>query len=279
MSRLPLRLLALLLACPAFGVSVRPLTVGTFNLRMPYDKGKHAWEARLPRCRTLLAQRRPVLLGVQEAHKHQLLSLIADTSYAYIGGGRDDFRDRGEHSAIIYDRARLELLEQGTFGLSEHPETPGIRSWNSGCPRIATWGLFRDRLTQRRLLFYNTHLDHISDQARVQGLQVILRHLQAKNQTSQLPVILTGDFNATPSSKVYGSVTAELDDTAAISRTPHQGPAETFNGYRDTNRLTLDYIFVSKGVAVLSHLTDTTRFDDGAHASDHDPVFAVIELP
>ena len=279
MSRLSLLLLVLLLACPTFAADVRPLTVGTFNLRMPADKGKHAWTARLPRCRTLLAQHKPDLLGVQEAHKHQLLGLIAGTSYAYIGGGRDDFRDRGEHSAILYDQARLELLEQGTFGLSEKPDVPGVRSWKSACPRIATWGLFRDRLTQRRLLFYNTHLDHVSDLARVKGLQVILSHIQTRNRTLQAPVFLTGDFNANPSSKVYRSATAELADTATISRTPHEGPAETFNGYRDTNRVTLDYIFVSKDIAVLRHLTDTTRFDDGAHASDHDPVFAVVELP
>ena len=114
------------------------LNIATFNVRGPCDAAPYNWENRRDRVREIFKICQLHLCGMQEPFKMQINDIIADSRYAYIGNGRDDFKDQGEHSCIIYDTVRLTLLDHGTFGLSESPDVPGVRSWNSAHPRIAT---------------------------------------------------------------------------------------------------------------------------------------------
>ena len=47
----------------------------------------------------------------------------------------------------------------------------------------------------------NTHLDHECAEARKLGLEQILAHLRAEKAFADVPVILSGDFNAEPDSE------------------------------------------------------------------------------
>lgn len=51
----------------------------------------------------------------------------------------------------------------------------------------------------KRVLFANTHLDHISPEARENGIALILERL--KPYLRRYPAILTGDFNSFPGDK------------------------------------------------------------------------------
>lgn len=53
--------------------------------------------------------------------------------------GSQDTSD--EHCTIFYDKGKVELLEGGTFWLSESPSVPGSTSWGSEVPCIATWAI------------------------------------------------------------------------------------------------------------------------------------------
>lgn len=252
------------------------ITVASFNIRVPVDKGDYTWQNRLPRIRKVIEQNKLDIFGIQEGLKFQIEDMIAGTNYGYTGVGRNDFQSSGEYSAILYDKTKFELLEFGTFGLSEKPDVPGVRSWGSACPRIATWGLFRVRQTGKKFLFYNTHLDHISKLARVNGIHLIMDHVNKRKEVS-LPVILTGDFNARPDSSVYKTATQYLKDAAKISVTKPLGPKGTYHGFKGNVLKYIDYIFVSDHVRVMSFKVDDTRID-GKYPSDHDPVVAELFL-
>ena len=252
------------------------ITVASFNIRVPIDKGDYTWKNRLPRIRKVVEQNKLDIFGIQEGLKFQIEDMIAGTNYGYTGVGRNDFQSSGEYSAILYDKTKFDLLEFGTFGLSEKPDVPGVKSWGSAFPRIATWGLFRVRQTGKKFLFYNTHLDHISNLARVNGIHLIMDHVNKRKEVS-LPVILTGDFNARPDSSVYKTATQYLKDAAKISVTKPLGPNGTYHGFKGKVLIYIDYIFVSNHVRVKSFKVDDTRID-GKYPSDHDPVVAELFL-
>ncbi len=258
------------------------IVFATFNVRVPVDPAPNDWASRRPRVREVVAAGKFDVFGVQEAVLEQVSSIAEDTGFARIGGGRDDFAEKGEHCCIFYRKERFELLDGGTFGLSKTPGVPGVKSWGSACPRIATWGRFRDKTTGREFCFYNTHLDHVSEEARSKGIELVVAH--AAENCKDLPIVLTGDFNAYPDSDTYKRAAALLRDAKSVSESGHGGPELTFQKYgglsgkRLENPQPIDYIFVSSGVRVLSHVT-MDAMPGGAYASDHFPVVAGLVMP
>lgn len=49
---------------------------------------------------------------------------------------------------------------------------------------------------------YNTHLDHVSFDARLNGMQVILNKIFHNDNTGKNNIILCGDFNVPPEDQV-----------------------------------------------------------------------------
>ena len=251
-------------------------TVATFNIRCPVDKTPHTWQERKNRCISVIQRNKFDIFGVQEAMKHQLDDLVETGEYQYIGGGRDDFKENGEHSAILYRKDRLEFLKGGTFGLSEKPDVPGFKSWGTAYPRIATWGLFLDKKSKKKFIYYNTHLDHRSEEARIRGIELLVNH--AKLNMPGVPLIISGDFNARPDSKTYQTASSLLNDSAEVSESGHKGHPGTFHGFgKYKAEAPIDYIFVSKDFKVFEHWTDDTKFQEG-YPSDHYPVIIKLTL-
>jgi endonuclease/exonuclease/phosphatase family metal-dependent hydrolase len=279
----------------------RPFTIASFNIRVPVDRGANAWTNRLPAILHVVRTRGFDIMGMQEVTPAQRLQLDEALGMAWgrIGVGRNG-DDRGESMSIYYRRARFACLGTDTFWLSETPRVPGSRSWGSACPRICTWGLFRDKVTKRTFRFYNTHLDHVSNRARVNGIQVVLAQMRRLSQGET--VFLTGDFNAafslipeaerarvsagggplaTPalddSAHPITAVLQQLYDTRFRSETPHEGQLNTINFYRPVSAELIDYVFTSGNVRVLSHATCSER-PNGVYPSDHDAVTARVVL-
>ena len=253
------------------------IRLATYNLRTPCDAPPYNWEVRSPRVKALIADNAFDIFGVQEAVKRQIDDILRDTDYAKIGGGRANFDDEDEHSCIFYDTKRFTLLDGGTFALSETPDVPGSLSWDTKYPRIASWGIFHDGVTGKDFCYYNTHLDHISELARVEGIKLVVDH--ASKNCKGLPLILTGDFNARPNSETYRIASLLLNDAVKISETERQGPAKTFHGYGRPNLpdSPIDYIFVSSVIKVKSVAVDDRQML-GGYTSDHYPVWARLVI-
>ena len=260
------------------------LNVMTFNIR--YDNpgdSMNAWPLRKDNAASQILFHEATIVGVQEALHHQLQDLQQRLKeYKWVGGGRDDGKMKGEYSAIFFDNRRLELLQSKTFWLSEHPDSVGIKGWDAALPRVVTWAKFRDRKTKKIFYHFNTHFDHMGMVARKHSASLLLEKVNAI--AGEIPVIITGDFNAHPDDEPIQVLTdaanrLHFTDTKSVSLLSHYGPSGTFNAFRDKeiNDQPIDYIFIKKGITVLQHATLSQSWM-GRFSSDHFPVFAKLRL-
>lgn len=184
----------------------------SFNLR--YDKpdpDEQAWAVRKDAVAAVITHYAPDLLGTQEGKAHQLLDLHRLLpNYQSVGSDRTG-TGTGEHCAIFYRTAKLKCLETHNFFLSDTPEIPGSISadWGNLTPRMVTWVVFAVGDEPQTLTVFNTHLDYKSAIARERSVQLIRDRLSClKLETSYL--LLTGDFNAEPSSSPREALTHPL---------------------------------------------------------------------
>ncbi len=261
------------------------LRVLSFNLRLntPSD-GPDAWPYRRDTVAAIIRDRAD-LVGVQEAQRSMLDDLEARLpGFAWFGEPRSDGGPADEYSAIGYRTDRFELLERGTFWLSETPEERASVGWDAALPRIATWGRLRDRRTGHVLYHFNTHFDHRGERARAESARLLRRRIE--RLAGGAPVVLTGDFNAVPASAPYRHLTtgcdlpgAPLRDGFVVAARGHDGPASTWSGFeRVEPGRRIDYVFVGGPLRVVEHRILDETFDGGRFPSDHLPVQAVLRF-
>jgi endonuclease/exonuclease/phosphatase family metal-dependent hydrolase len=254
------------------------LRLMTYNIRFdnPAD-GDDAWPHRKERLIAQIRFHQPDVLGVQEAMPHQVEDLASRLpGYRWLGQGRGG-GNKGELSAIFYRAARLELLEGDTFWLSETPDIPGSKGWDADLPRIVTWARLRDRETDRRFFFFNTHFDHKGARARLESARLLTARIA--EMAKRVPVVVTGDFNLEPSAEPFAILAGALRHARQSAEAGHHGPTGTFSGFRvtDSPLPEIDYIFVSGGVKVLTHGT-LAEANAGRYPSDHLPILATVRL-
>lgn len=174
---------------------------------------------------------------------------------------------------IYWKRDRFEKLDGGYFWLSETPEVES-RSWGTACTRITTWVCLRDMETGKSFAYVNTHLDHISETARVEGIRLIVRFI-AEKFGADMPLILTGDFNAEPGSETIRIAGELLCDTRHTAKSSTD--EITWHAYGKEPPQIIDYVFVSEGVKCSKF--EVIKETDGATVqSDHYAVAATIEV-
>lgn len=286
-------------------MGAQALFVGTYNIRYKNDGDSINGNVWAKRCQVICDQinfEQPDVFGTQEAYNNQLHDMDSRLGgYTHIGIGRDDGKDAGEHSAIFYKTDCFELLSKGDFWLSEHPDRPGL-GWDAVCPRICTWGEFRDKATRFRFFFFNLHMDHVGVTARREAAKLVVSKIKEMSD-GKAPAILTGDFNVDQNDEIYKIFTKSgvLKDsyTSARLRFAENG---TFNDFKTDLKTDsrIDHIFVSPdfdvrnyGVLTNSYWTpsaisekkrksrnapqqiDFQRFERRT-PSDHYPVFARI---
>lgn len=276
--------LPFIMICFSLSLSAQELNVMTFNIRLniPVDS-LNAWPYRKDKAASQIIFHEVHLLGVQEALHDQMMDLKDRLSkYKYVGGGRDDGKEKGEYSAIFYDTTRLQVLQTKMFWLSETPEVPGSKSWDAAITRIVTWAKFKDRKTKKIFFAFNTHFDHMGKVARRESAKIVLH--KAKEIAGNIPLIFTGDFNSQPADEpiqiiINKTNPLHLIDTKEISQTPHYGPTGTFNafGSKEINDQPIDYIFIKGKWKVLKHATISQTWE-GRFASDHFAVLARVSL-
>lgn len=175
------------------------------------------------------------------------------------------------------EKKNLTLLQSGTFWLNEHPERIGP-GWDANLNRIVTWACFRRAAKGDTIYVFNTHFDHQGQVARRESAKLLLSRLNSI--AGNYPVIVCGDFNATPDDEPIRLLNAPgaLTETRSISETPHFGPEGTFNGFgpSETSNKPIDFIFLKNApFQVLKHATIAAAWG-GRYASDHHAVWALL---
>lgn len=268
-------IVVLLCSIGSFAQSVKLMT---YNIRLDVaTDGDHDWTHRKDFFTAQIQFYEPDIFGVQEAKPNQVTDISnALATYNKIGIGRDGI-DQGESSNIYYNKERFLLIETNTFWLSQTPDTIS-KGWDAACNRVCTYGLFKDKKTKKYMWVFNTHLDHIGEEARTRGMVLILSKIALLNQKNY-PVIFMGDFNSEPDTERMMALRKDMNDSKEISVQKPFGPYGTFNNFKHNEPVTklIDYIFISKSadITVLKYavLSDSK---DLKYPSDHLPVY--VEL-
>ncbi len=271
-----------------------PVRVMSFNVRGASHKdGENAWEGRAGLNVETIKRYEPALIGFQEMQAPNLDVYERDLpGYARIAGPAYGPDWLEEFAAIFYDPERFEELDSGGFWLSDTPEESSA-SWGNEVVRSANWALLRCRETGVAFLHANTHLDHLSERARVEGNRLIVRQTrQTMSDRGDPPVVVTGDFNCKPDSAPYRVFADEgFADTFLAAGNEDAADAFTFHAFkgtrfkpRDTDKPfgRIDWILVKDpagNVAIHAHqiLRDADE-ETGLYPSDHYPVLADLEL-
>jgi len=268
---------------PLFDAAPAPgLHVMTYNIRRRMTRvskrSPDLWSRRRRLMRALLQSERPALLGTQEALPDQARFVLESLGedYRRIGRGRGP-QGGGEGCPIFFDGTRLRLEEWSQSALSSTPAVRGSRSWGNLVPRIVVSALFTDLATGIRFLVLNTHFDHLSARSRRASARMVADLAEA----SAVPVIVMGDANTGVDSPPFRALTARgrlLDAwSVAVERlTPEW---KTYSGYRAPRPgRRIDWLAVSPGIEVRAIGINAVRVD-GAAASDHEPVQALLRMP
>ncbi|GAB3705309.1 endonuclease/exonuclease/phosphatase family protein [Spirosoma flavus] len=266
------------MAQPTIAQKMEPITVATYNLRYKNkNDGPNVWDNRKENVKALIRFHEFELFGTQEALREQLNDVAELQDFAFIGAGRDDGKEAGEHSAIFYKKDRFKVLQSGNFWLSETPDKPG-KGWDATCcNRICSWAKFNDLKNKKEFYFFSVHFDHQGVEARRQSGKLMVSKIKeiAKNE----PVILAGDFNSTPETEQIQTIKTLLSDAHDVTTTPPYGPEGTFNSFKFDAPMDkrIDYLFVSKPFKVLKYgvLTDAK---EQRYPSDHQPVMIKVVM-
>ncbi|WP_311772817.1 endonuclease/exonuclease/phosphatase family protein [Cohnella xylanilytica] len=254
-------------------------TAMTFNLRVNVESdGSNAWPHRAEAAARAIRRHEPDVVCIQEG----LYSMLRDlepllAEYAWVGEGRRGGRE-DEHCAIWYRKTKWRAEERGSFGLSETPEKLGALAWNADYPRMCTWVRLRSAEDEAfELAVFNTHLDHVSEEAQIKGMDLVKSRIgKLRRERADLPVVLAGDFNVEPGHAVvrglerdgYVNGYSALGGKADVGRTFHD-----FKGGVEGEPI--DYLFGSPDVAVERIEVDRGQVE-GRYPSDHYPVIAVF---
>lgn len=283
MKKLVFFLLPFMASCASQQIPLE-LNVMTYNIR--YDNpedGQNNWKFRKDNAATAIKFYDVDILGTQEVLHNQLIDLKQRlTDYDVVGVGRQDGKEKGEYSALWYKKNRFTVLESGYFWLSETPNIIGSKGWDGACERIASWVRLKEKETNKIVFALNTHFDHVGVIARKESVKLILNEVEKLSKGCA--VIVTGDFNAEPTSNVVKDITdnknkMHLTDSRQLSPIVY-GPAWSFHDFGRIpigKRSIIDYVFLKNNVRILKYGVLAEQ-DGEIFLSDHAPVLVRISI-
>ncbi|MDB5570193.1 MAG: endonuclease [Hyphomicrobiales bacterium] len=141
---------------------------------------------------------------------------------------------------------------------------PGIGPLSGLEPRGALWASVH--LAGADVQIFNTHLG-LRSRERLAQVDALLGRDWIGSPSCREPVIIAGDFNAVPRSRVYARLASSLKDAQCIAG--RRKPQATFPSRLPLLRL--DHVFVSKSIEV--QRAETVRTQEARIASDHLALF------
>ncbi len=271
----------------------------SFNVRGDSHRhdGANSWDRRASLNVATIRKYAPDLIGFQELKQGNLSVYTAELpDYQYILG--NEASGGVEYVSIFWKPAVFDLLESGSFWISETPEVFS-GSWETDCIRAATWARFQEKSSGRAFLHLNTHLDHISERARAEGCRLIVRRM-SEVCSDNLPLLLTGDFNcnayqppqedeadcadanyrALVNSGFVDTYLAAGNTDSAASNTFHAFQGAAFAPDRSGNAGRIDWILARDGASSVRVLAAGIIRDHQAplYPSDHYPIYADLAL-
>lgn len=270
-------------AAPPRNVTLKILSC---NVRVPQPEDEQAgdgWDARRQLCGDVIVAQHADVVCLQEARGFQVDELKRRLPDFDSTGMSLPVRQVVQNNAIMYSRKRFELVSSGGFWFSEQPHVAGSFGWDTKAPRHANWARLRDRDNGAEFIVWNTHFDHIGQQAREEQARMMVEASTAFDPIG-IPQVLTGDMNAKASNRSIEALKeGGWNDTYAELHGP-QDPGFTFHGFKGEARKAtgggnkIDWIFTrGEFKAIEAQILREGR--DGRYPSDHYFLSATLELP
>lgn len=249
------------------------MKIATINQRCVYKKdGNQSFIHRGIFLCDKIQEEAPDVIGFQEITIDSikvLEKLLPE--YVFVGQFRSENYD-GEGLFTAVRKNTCSLIGFETIWLSPTPYVPGSRYENqSHCPRICVEAKIRHNESGKVFRLYNLHLDHISDEARILGMEAAFKFVDSFKDSA--PVVILGDFNAEPDSKTIEMCNSRNDLKEVTENIP-----ATFHGYGE-KAIKIDYIYMSHELA--DAVTNVEAWTDKSYdiwLSDHYPICAELEF-
>ena len=247
----------------------------SYNLRCisPTDWGKKAWFYRANLVIDDIENEKPGIIGFQESTKWHYKYLV-DTLKGY--DSVIEYRDEAFNSEgcpIFYNTSLYELVDKGSFWLSETPEVMS-KSWGAQYNRVCSYVILTDKASGEDFVVFNTHLSHVSDEARINGIKVVLDKIA---EFGSLPAVIMGDFNALEGSVTYNSVTENFLDAKKVAE--KTSDSHTYQNWGNPEKFQrIDYFMVSKTGFKINSYDVLSGVHDGVYSSDHCPIVLEVEI-
>lgn len=247
----------------------------SYNLRCisPTDWGKKAWFYRANLVVDDIENEKPGIIGFQESTKWHYKYLV-DTLKGY--DSVIEYRDEAFNSEgcpIFYNTSLYELVDKGSFWLSETPEVMS-KSWGAQYNRVCSYVILTDKASGEDFVVFNTHLSHVSDEARINGIKVVLDKIA---EFGSLPSVIMGDFNALEGSVTYNSVTENFLDAKKVAE--KTSDSHTYQNWGNPEKFQrIDYFMVSKTGFKINSYDVLSAVHDGVYSSDHCPIVLEVEI-
>lgn len=253
------------------------VTVMSYNVYIK-GSGEKSPENRTDEVVANIRKYSPDSFGLQEADEGWMERLPAElTEYAYVGIGRNSDNGGGEASPVFYKKDKYELVDSGTFWLSETPEKAS-RAWDAMFKRICTYAVLKDKETGFTYAHFNAHFDHMGVIARSESVAVVTEKIA--EIAPNIPVVFSGDLNDYEGGDMYNRVLESgLKDTKYLAETATGGNV-TYHGYSELveKDAPIDFIFVNSFATEVESYTVDTNQINGIYPSDHHPVISKLTI-
>ena len=148
------------------------------------------------------------------------------------------------------------------------------KSWGARYNRVCGYVILTDNEKNENFVVFNTHLSHVSDEARINGIKVVLEKI---TEFGGYPAVIMGDFNALEGSETYNSVTENFIDAQKVAL--KTSDSHTYQNWGDEASFKrIDYFMVSKTGFEIKEYNVLSGLRDGVYTSDHCPITLVVEL-
>lgn len=249
-------LAAILIGCSTHSMQTKPATLRVMTYNIHHGEGLDG-KVDLLRIAQLIQREGADIVALQEVDKGVTRTALRDlpAELAALTGMTGVFSNNFP-------------FQGGEYGNAVLTRFPVVRVTNTLYPMLRAGeqrGLLQLVLDVRgrELVFMNTHIDYRSDDAeRWLNVGEIEKRMQ---QYAGRPIILCGDFNTTPESRVCRRLSERFDDTWARVG---QGDGFTIPAEQPTKRI--DYIWIAKDKSFVPLRVWVPQSD----ASDHLPVVA-----
>lgn len=257
------------------------MKVMTFNLRcdFPLDMNNR-WKYRRHIVYDIMNKYECDIIGIQEATEsmyNDIKNNIPKYNILGIPRSRKFFVERND----LLIKRKSNIIQSKTFWLSETPDMIGSSRWFSVFPRICTTAVIEINKGEK-IRVCNSHLDCFTSKAREYELKRLMELVEEEQKEEDLPMIVMGDFNSKPDSRLIKNLTSGVYGSKKMSAVQEYDKrlymSSTMSMFKGKEKgIHIDYIFVSEEFKVNN--VEIVRYNEnGRYPSDHYPLMAEIEL-